>query len=110
MMKLTPKQEKRFAALATKMGIDVVDAESICRCASATWNSIGYDCLEANGGKDMRRSEVIEVVMDANFMSTGDSRKHLTAPAMALLQSYQHSDDITALLKEFEFVHAFYGM
>jgi hypothetical protein len=110
MMKHTPKQEKRFAALATKMGIDVVDAESICRCASGIWDYIGFDCLEANGGKDMRRSEVIEVVMDASHMTTGDSRKRLTAPALALLQSYQHSDDIAALLKEFEFTHALYGM
>ena len=38
-------------------------------CAmQSTWDAIAYDILACNDGKDMPRSLVIEVVLDADYM------------------------------------------
>jgi hypothetical protein len=109
MIKRNPKQEKRFAALASKMGLTIQDSESICRAAQETWNYIAYDIFQCNDGEDMRQSEVIDIVMDADYI-TSNARRTLTEPAYLVLRSYQHSDTVAKLLKEFEFVFKYYGM
>lgn len=39
----------------------------VVRLMQTVWQRIGYDCLEAYGSdKSMRRSEVVEVVLDAD--------------------------------------------
>jgi len=50
---LTPEQIKQFQAAAQR-----------------TWETIAYDLLDANGGKSIPRSHVIEVVLDADYMKT----------------------------------------
>src|ERR1035441_4925713 len=109
MMKRNEKQEKRFLALATKMGLTVEDAESICGCALATWDYIGYDCLMTNDGKDIPRAEVIECVMDADHTVTRGGLM-LTVAAKAVIRSYDYSDPIAKLLTEFAFPYSRYGM
>ena len=37
--------------------------------ARATWDAIGCDSLACSGKRTMRRTEVIEIVQDANFMA-----------------------------------------
>jgi hypothetical protein len=42
----------------------------------ATWQEIGYDCLTIEGGPStMKRAEVIEVVLDADYAS-----RHVRTP------------------------------
>jgi len=55
------------------------ETEAIQGAASATWSYIGYDMLEANEGKALPRSHVIEVVLDANYMDAHLKDKELLA-------------------------------
>jgi len=39
-----------------------------------TWNNIGYDCIQANNGKDIPRNQVIEIVLDADHIVSNNPR------------------------------------
>ena len=74
------KKDLRFTPedieyLAKKVGLTVDQLKSLHRAAQATWQSIAYDilgCAGEQGGtvKDIKRAEVIEVVLDANHIDT----------------------------------------
>ena len=64
--------------------------ERIIIMMSRTWDIIGQDVLEANDGKDMPRSHVIEVVLDADFCLThGDDPE-----AYKVLKDFSYGDKI----------------
>lgn len=61
-----------------------LSAEMRKRCVSAireTWQQIGGDILDANGGGDMDREDVIEVVLDADNVLL-NSRDHEAAKVL----------------------------
>ena len=49
-------------------GMSEGEAKDIQRAAQATWQYIGGDVLEMNGGHAISRDEVIEAVLDADYM------------------------------------------
>lgn len=55
---------KTFTAIDPEMD------KRVMQMANSTWDCIGGDVLEANEGKDMPRSHVIECVSDADYMYT----------------------------------------
>jgi hypothetical protein len=42
--------------------------EQIGTALNRVWQAIGADILECNGGQAMPRAEVVEIVMDANYL------------------------------------------
>jgi hypothetical protein len=58
---------------AQKLGFTEDEYKSICVAAEITWDSIGYDVLALNDGKSIRRSEVIDMVIDANRITSFNS-------------------------------------
>lgn len=48
--------------------LDSIEYGEMVAALNQTWQSIAYDILEANGGENMKRDEVIEVVLDANYL------------------------------------------
>jgi NTP pyrophosphatase (non-canonical NTP hydrolase) len=108
MMKRDPKHQKRFEKLASLLLLTVEEADELCRAASSTWEYIAYDCLAADPGRDMKADEVIEVVLDANHITS--NTRNLSPKVRTLLDSYTMSPTIQKLLKEFVFVYKSYGM
>jgi hypothetical protein len=114
MMKLDAKQQKRFEKLASLLHLTITEANELCAAANQTWEIIAYDCLSAGceSGNEyavvMKQDEVIEVVLDANHITSNNYR--LSAPVRILLDSYSATPIIQKLLKEFVFVYKSYGM
>ena len=108
-MKRDAKQQARFEKIARGLLLTVEQAESLCRAADATWNYIGYDCLTCGGDREMKRAEVIEVVLDADHIATNN---RLEPEVKDCLYRYDETTRkfLNQLLKEFVFVYANYGM
>jgi hypothetical protein len=65
---------------------------------SRTWDVIGSDVLQCNDGKDMPRSHVIEVVLDADHCGTyGDDKE-----AYQVLKQLSYKDMIALGQKAFK--------
>lgn len=64
------------------LGLNEEEFERFRRACNATWQAIGGDCSEANGGKSMPRSTVVELVLDADRieMYGGDRATTRDAP------------------------------
>lgn len=59
--------------MSTKFSND--ERELVRASAKCVWEEIALDCLQANGGKDMSRSEVIELALDAGRLEEMIKRK-----------------------------------
>lgn len=51
------------------------EVEFAKQAMNTTWATIAYDCIDGNGGKAMKRDDVIDVVLDADYMETYAARK-----------------------------------
>ena len=51
-----------------KMSFSQDELSNIQSALNRTWQTIGGDVIEANNGKSISRAEVIEVVLDANYL------------------------------------------
>jgi len=51
-----------------RSGLTLDELKEFRQAARNTWQTIGYDIIEANDGKDIPRAEVIEVTLDADYM------------------------------------------
>lgn len=57
-----------------------MDKQALGYALQRTWEVIGGDILECNGGEAMRRGEVIEVVLDANYLEMyGEAKDDIAA-------------------------------
>ncbi len=55
-----------------------MDKQKLGYALQRTWEVIGGDILECGGGEAMPRSEVIEVVLDANYLEMyGDCKEDI---------------------------------
>lgn len=50
------------------LGLSQAEFEQLKQAANRTWQGIGMDCAEANGGEPFERAEVIELALDADRM------------------------------------------
>ncbi len=65
------KQKSMTLAQAVQVsGLSEAQVKAVQVAARATWDAIGYDCLEANGEKTMLRAQVVELIIDADHLST----------------------------------------
>lgn len=65
---------EELTVLAGRVGLTLEQLKAIHDLANATYQYIGFDLAEANGGKAMKRADLVEVVLDANYMETADSQ------------------------------------
>lgn len=59
-------EQKTF--LASRIGLTLEQLKRLQEAAHATYGAIGADLAEANGGKAIKRADLVEVVQDANHM------------------------------------------
>ena len=106
--RMIDKSPNHAVRIAKKLGITPDELEALCMAADRTWQHIAYDILDANGGKDIPRSQVIEVVMDADAIASNNH--NLPANVKAVLGNWEKSAAIKEALKAFVFLHSRYGM
>jgi hypothetical protein len=108
-MRRNEKEEYKFSRYAAKLGLTIPDLETLCNAAAQTWQYIGCDCLQAMGGKDIRRAVVIELVLDADHILTNSAR-NLSEEVKGVLRSHLFGGILTKVLKDFVFPYDRYGM
>jgi hypothetical protein len=95
------------------------EASLLKGAAHAVWNYIGGDCIEANGGRDLPRAHVIELVHDADRLSeeVRTQRRRAGSPAMPVLDALfppkwtpEASAGIDYFLKTEVFLYKRYGL
>jgi len=103
------KDTAKAVKLAKKLGISDADFQALIRAAQDTWQYIGYDILQANDGKDIPRAEVIDVVLDADYIVSNNPK--LPEPVKTILKSYdpEKMPFIREAMK-LAFPYAHYGM
>ncbi len=99
---------KLAARLAKNLNLSMEHLNTLCEAAWSTWNYIAYDLFEANGGKNMSRSTVVEVVMDADYITSNN--RNLPVEVVAVLKDYKQSDVVAQVLKKFVFTSRSYGL
>jgi hypothetical protein len=60
----TTTAEKKY------LGLTEEEFHRFRRACNSTWQAIGGDILDAGGGRDIPRSTVVEVVLDAGYLLT----------------------------------------
>jgi hypothetical protein len=58
----------QLTTLAERVGLSLAELKLLHRAAHDTYQAIGYDLSEANGGKGIDRESLVEVVLDASYM------------------------------------------
>jgi len=56
--------------MAKHVTLSEADLVTLQEAARRTWEVIGYDILSATGGVDVSRSDVLEMVLDADRVTT----------------------------------------
>ena len=105
--KLTRKE------LAAKFPLTEADLKELRDSALQVWNDIGYDVLQAMPRNEMKKAEVIEVVLDANRFSEEVRLSTRTSPQLkALFPAIWNRDahDYVHLLMKDIFIDRVYGM
>lgn len=102
MYNFTSRYPNRAARFVATLNLTIEDLEALCKAAWNTWNVIGPDIFAANDGKAMSREEVIEVVMDADYILS--MTRGLPPAVKAVLQDYTKSAVVQAVLKTFVFL------
>ena len=70
--KMLPRYtDEELTALAARVGLTLAQLKTIQIEAHKVYQEIGADLAEANGGKSMRRADVVEVVLDAGRVEQG---------------------------------------
>lgn len=93
------------------LGLTDEDFSRFDRACNATWQSIGSDCAELNGGKPFRRSEVIELVLDADrvrmYGEHNPGRRRLTCVSGVPCRQVKdcHCNDCTEFANRWEAVY-----
>jgi len=105
--KMLPKfSDEELTALAERVGLTLEQLKLVHRAAHATYQAIGYDLAECNGGKSIKRADLVEVVLDANYMVC-NAGQMLTPAIREWLESkaatYKLEDVYAAVAADFPF-------
>jgi hypothetical protein len=74
--KMLPKySDEELAQLAAGVGLTLEQLKAVHQAAHQTYQYIGADLAEANGGKGMDRESLVEVVLDASYMEMACGRQ-----------------------------------
>src|SRR5579864_6550799 len=85
--KMLPKfTDEQLTFLAGRVGLTLEQLKVIHSAAHQTYQQIGYDLAEANGGKGIKRADLVEVVLDASYIEMNAGRL-LTPELKAWLSS-----------------------
>ena len=63
------KKKMSLPAAIKLSGLNLDQVKETQRLARRVWDYIAGDCLEANGGKDIPKAQVVELVLDAMNMN-----------------------------------------
>ena len=69
--------DEELTFLAVRVGLTLEQLKVVQAAAYATYQYIGSDLAEANGGKLMKRADMVEVVLDANYIEAADDQRGL---------------------------------
>jgi len=98
------------ADYAQQFALTLEDLASLKRAALATWQVIAYDCLEATGS-NMKQDEVIEVVLDADYIVSNHPKMLTPAAKQFLLQrASEHYPQLCRYMADYVFTVSRYGM
>jgi len=81
---MRPKRLPR-AKLATLFPLTSFDLALLADCAHSVWDNIGFDVLQAMPRQEMKRRDVIEVVVDADRLADEVRRHQAATPALRAL-------------------------
>jgi len=66
---MLPKySDEELGLLAGRVGLTLEQLKTVGEMANRTYQAIGYDLAQANDGNQMKREEIVEVVLDCNYM------------------------------------------
>jgi hypothetical protein len=104
-MTFSEGMQKIRESIARKTGLTADEIRTLSQVMNSVWQYVGEDFLQLNDGKDVRRSEVIEVVTDAN-------RMEMICPKEAdIIRKYYALDDKKkTLIDKHAFPFAKYGI
>jgi len=101
-------RKKKIIDWLTLTGLTQEELRELGHAAQHAWDYIGYECIQANDGKDLPKSHVVEIVMDANYIETNNPK--LSPKVKAFVDNYENSPILERYLKKEVFLHSRYGM